>query len=37
MTMSAPTRKLLLTTHVLSSIGWFGALLVFGAHSVASR
>ena len=36
MIMSAPTRKLLLTTHVLSSIGWFGALLVFGAHSIAS-
>ena len=36
MMMSAPMRKLLLTTHVLSSIGWFGALLVFGAHSIAS-
>ena len=36
MMMSARTRKLMLTTHVLSSIGWFGALLVFGAHSIAS-
>jgi hypothetical protein len=36
MMMSAPTRKLMLTAHVLSSIGWFGALLVFGAHSIAS-
>lgn len=36
MTMSAPTRKLMLTTHVLSSIGWFGALLAFLAHSIAS-
>ena len=36
MMMSAPTRKLMLTAHVLSSIGWFGALLVFGAHSIVS-
>jgi hypothetical protein len=36
MTMSVTTRKFMLTTHVLSSIGWFGALLVFFAHSVAS-
>jgi hypothetical protein len=35
--MSSPaTRKLTLTAHVLSSIGWFGALLVFLAHTVAS-
>ena len=36
MMMSAPTRKLMLTMHVLSSIGWFGGLLVFAAHSIAS-
>jgi len=26
----------MLTTHVLSSIGWFGALLAFLAHRIAS-
>jgi hypothetical protein len=34
--MSARKRKLMLTIHVLSSIGWFGALLAFLAHSLAS-
>jgi Predicted integral membrane protein (DUF2269) len=35
-TMSPAARKMMLTAHVLSSIGWFGALMVFLAHSVAS-
>lgn len=34
--MSPATRKFMLTAHVLSSLGWFGALLVFLAHSVVS-
>jgi ABC-type anion transport system duplicated permease subunit len=34
--MSPAVRKLNLTAHLLSSIGWFGALLVFLAHAVAS-
>jgi hypothetical protein len=36
MILSPATRKFTLTAHVLSSIGWFGALLVFLAHTVAS-
>jgi hypothetical protein len=36
MAMSEPARKLLLTTHVLASIGWVGALGVFLAHAIAS-
>ena len=36
MLMSPATRKFTLTAHVISSIGWFGALMVFLAHSVAS-
>lgn len=34
--MSPAARKFTLTVHVLSSIGWFGALLVFLAHAIAS-
>ncbi|MDQ6640100.1 MAG: hypothetical protein M3Z15_10645 [Pseudomonadota bacterium] len=34
--MSPATRKFTLTAHVVSSIGWFGALMVFLAHSIAS-
>ena len=29
-------RKLILTVHVLASVGWFGALLVFLAHAALS-
>jgi hypothetical protein len=36
MQMSPGARKVVLSAHVLSSIGWFGALLVFLAHSVVS-
>ena len=36
MLMSPGARKFALTAHVLSSIGWFGALLVFLAHTVVS-
>ena len=36
MSMSPAARKFTLTAHVLSSIGWFGALLVFLAHAIAS-
>lgn len=36
MRMSPNSHKFMLTAHVLSSIGWFGALLVFLAHTVAS-
>lgn len=28
-TMSPPLRKLVLTTHVTSSVGWLGAVVVF--------
>ena len=34
MGMSPSLRKLVLTAHVLSSVGWVGALAVFLAHSV---
>jgi hypothetical protein len=34
--MSPAARRFTLTAHVLSSIGWFGALLVFLAHAIAS-
>lgn len=36
MLMSPAARKFALTAHVTSSVGWFGALLVFLAHAVAS-
>jgi hypothetical protein len=36
MLMSPAVRKLTLTAHVMSSVAWFGALLVFLAHAVAS-
>jgi putative copper export protein len=36
MQMSPSARKFMLTAHVVSSVAWFGALLVFLAHSVAS-
>lgn len=36
MLMSPPVRKLTLTAHVVSSIGWVGALAVFLAHSIVS-
>src|SRR3954453_22729473 len=36
MQMSPSTRKVMLTAHVVSSVAWFGALLVVVAHSVAS-
>ena len=36
MMMSDPLRKLSLTAHVVSSVGWLGALAVFLAHSLAS-
>lgn len=35
MTMTPPIRKLALTTHVTASVGWIGALAVFGAHALA--
>ena len=35
MTMSSGLRKLALTTHVVSSVGWLGALAVFLALAVA--
>ena len=34
--MTSYSRKLLLTVHVLASVGWFGALLVFLAHAAVS-
>jgi len=34
--LSDPLRKLSLTAHVVSSVGWLGALAVFLAHSLAS-
>ena len=36
MTMSGSLRQLLLTVHVIASIGWAGALAVFLAHALAS-
>ena len=36
MTMTAPLRKLALTAHVTTSVGWLGALAVFLAHALAS-
>jgi hypothetical protein len=36
MLMSPSLRKLTLTAHVVSSIGWVGALTVFLAHSIVS-
>jgi len=36
MTMTAPVRKLALTAHVTTSVGWLGALAVFLAHALAS-
>ena len=35
MAMTAPIRKLTLTTHVTASVGWIGALAVFFAHALA--
>lgn len=35
MTMTPPIRKLALTSHVIASVGWFGALAVFFAHALA--
>jgi len=35
MTMTAPTRNIVLTIHVITSVGWLGALAVFFAHSLA--
>ncbi|TWO63321.1 hypothetical protein FN976_28550, partial [Caenimonas sedimenti] len=34
MTMSPRTRKLMLTAHITSSVGWCGALAVFLAHAL---
>lgn len=36
MLMSASIRKLALTAHVISSVGWVGALSVFLVHSIVS-
>lgn len=36
MIMSPSLRKLALTTHVIASVGWVGALAVFLAHAIAS-
>jgi hypothetical protein len=36
MQLPLTARKFMLTAHVLASVGWFGALLVFLAHAVAS-
>ena len=36
MQLSLAARKFMLTAHVLASIGWFGALVVFLAHAVGS-
>jgi hypothetical protein len=35
MVMTAPVRKLLLTTHITSSVGWLGAVVVFLALAIA--
>jgi hypothetical protein len=37
MKLSSKARKVLLTAHVATSVGWIGALAVFLAHAVASR
>jgi hypothetical protein len=37
MQMSPSVRKLALTAHVISSVGWVGALAVFLAHSIVSN
>lgn len=34
MTMTTALRKLMLTTHVITSVGWLGALAVFLAHAL---
>ena len=36
MTMTPPIRKLTLTAHVTTAVGWLGALAVFLAHALAS-
>jgi predicted secreted protein len=36
MNMTAPLRKLTLTAHVTTSVGWLGALAVFLAHALAT-
>ena len=36
MTMTPPLRKLTLTAHITTSVGWLGALAVFMAHALAS-
>jgi len=36
MTMTPPLRKLALTAHVTTSVGWLGAVAVFLAHALAS-
>jgi hypothetical protein len=36
MTLTDPLRKFILTAHVTTSVGWFGALAVFFAHALAS-
>lgn len=35
MVMTPALRKLLLTAHVIASVGWIGALAVFFAHALA--
>lgn len=37
MTMAPSLRKFMLTSHVISSVGWAGALAVFLAHALASQ
>src|SRR5687768_13979193 len=37
MIMTPAVRKLLLTAHVIASIGWLGALAVFLAHAVLAQ
>ena len=37
MIIQASTRKLVLTAHVLASIGWLGALMVFLAHALTGQ
>lgn len=36
MLMTPSVRKLTLTAHVTTSVGWLGALVVFLAHALAS-
>jgi hypothetical protein len=36
MMMTTPVRNLTLTTHVITSVGWLGALAVFLTHALAS-